>query len=179
MKVQRLFVGSTVLTLILTACQHSFMRDGMPTGTRTGEVRNIMIEETLSPATVSVNPGDEIRWVNKRQGDARVIFLSPVRESLACKRNFGGVIAAGWNEYTANLGANGTASICFRTVAELKYVVRAKSSDPIGERNLPGSITVASEPETETYPSIDEHNASQTAQLKGEESVLSLSQDRW
>lgn len=175
MKVQRLFIGSTVLTLILAACQHSFMSDGMPSVTRTGEVKDIIIEETLSPTTVSVNPGDEIRWVNKRQGDARVIFLSPVKESLACKRNFGGVMAAGWNEYTANLRPNRTASVCFRTVGELKYVVRAKSSDPIGEQNLPGTITVASE--LETHPSIEENDASQTAQLKEEEPALSLSQD--
>ena len=47
-------------------------------------------------------------------------------------------------EYTAKLGSNESASICFRDAGEVKYVVRAASNDPIGEQNLAGTISVGS-----------------------------------
>ena len=125
MQVQRFIIGSALL--ILTGCQHSLVRDSMPTVTRTGEVKDVVILEGVSPATLSANPGDEIRWINKRQGDVRIIFLTPVMEQLTCERNFGGIAPAERNQYTAKLGSNDTASVCLRTPAELKYVVRAEN----------------------------------------------------
>ena len=47
--------------LILTGC-HGMAGVGMPTLTRTGEMKDVVIGEDLSPATLTVNPGDEIRW---------------------------------------------------------------------------------------------------------------------
>ena len=105
-------------------------------------VKDVIIREDVSPATLTVNPGDEIRWINKRQGTARVVFLDPVTEMLTCQRNFGGVMGANKNQYTANLSSNDSASLCFRNAAELKYVVRADSTLPSGEVNIPGTITV-------------------------------------
>jgi plastocyanin len=174
MQIQRLLIGSALVSVILTGCQHSL--GNMPTVTRTGELKDIVILDTVSPATVTVNPGDEIRWINKRQGDVRVIFLTPVMESLSCQRNFGGSVANDQSEYTAALSTNDTASVCFRGPAELKYVVRAKSTEhPSGEQNIPGSITVASE--AVARPSIDT-NATHTAQSKEEEAAPSQSQER-
>jgi plastocyanin len=143
MQVPRFIIGSALL--ILTGCQHSLVRDSMPAVTRTGEVKDVVIREGVSPATVSANPGDEIRWINKRQGKVKVIFLDPVMEMLTCERNFGGIAPAERNQYTASLGSNDTASVCFRSPAELKYVVRAESSDPSGEQNIPGTISIGSE----------------------------------
>jgi len=142
MKVQQFMVGSALL--ILAGCQHMGMGgDSMPTVTRTGMVKDIIIREDVTPATLTVNPGDEIRWINKRQGAARVVFLDPVTEMLTCQRNFGGIMGAK-NQYTANLSSNDSASLCFRNAAELKYVVRAESTLPSGEVNIPGTITVGS-----------------------------------
>jgi len=142
MKTQRFLVGSALL--ILTGCQHMGMgSDGMPTVTRTGEVKDIVIREDLSPQTVRVNPGDEIRWINKRQGNVRVVFLTPVMEMLSCQRNFGGLMGANRNQYTASLSPNDTASLCFRNQADIKYVVRADSNLPGGEENLAGNISVS------------------------------------
>ena len=141
MNARRIMVGSALL--ILTGCQHMGMGgDGMPTVTRTGMVKDIVIREDVSPATVSVNPGDEIRWINKRQGGARVVFLNPVMEMLSCQRNFGGLMGANRNQYTANLSSNDSASVCFKNPGEIKYVVRADSSQPSGEINIPGTISV-------------------------------------
>lgn len=141
MKGQRIILGSALL--MLAGCQ-SIGGESMPTLTRTGEVRDVIIREGVEPTSVTVNPGDEVRWINKRQGDVRVIFLNPVTENLTCQRNFGGPMGFGTkrNEYAAKLSTNESASICFRDPGEVKYVVRAASNDPIGEQNIAGNIQI-------------------------------------
>jgi plastocyanin len=136
-----MILGSALL--MLTGCQ-SIGGESLPTLTRTGEVKDIVIREEVAPTAVSVNPGDEVRWINKRQGDVRVIFLQPMTENISCVRNFGGFMGFGVkrNEYTAKLGSNETASVCFREAGEVKYVVRARSNDPSGEQNLAGTIMI-------------------------------------
>ena len=161
MQVLRFIIGSALI--VLTGCQHMLVRDSMPTVTRTGDVKDVVIRDSVSPATVTANPGDEIRWINKRQGDVRVIFLNPVMEQLTCERNFGGLMGAERNQYTAKLGTNDTASLCFRSPGEVKYVVRAESSDPSGEQNIPGTITIGSE--DQARPSM-EKNGTRAAQSK-------------
>ena len=130
--------------MTLSACQSMGLGGGggIPTVTRTGEVKDIIIQDDVSPAVVTANPGDEIRWINKRQGDARVIFLLPVEGQLSCQRGFGGLMSANKNQYTAKLDSNETASVCFKFPLEIKYVVRAESNLPSGEINIPGMINI-------------------------------------
>jgi plastocyanin len=141
MKGHRIIVGSALL--MLAGCQ-TIGGESMPTVTRTGEVKDVIIRDTVEPASVTANAGDEIRFINKRQSKVRVIFLNPMTENLSCQRNFGGLLGFGTkrNEYSAKLGANETASVCFRDQGEVKYVVRAESGDIIGEQNLAGTISV-------------------------------------
>ena len=141
MKGQRIILGSALL--MLAGCQ-TIGGESMPTLTRTGDVKDIIIRDDVAPASVTANPGDEIRWINKRQGAVRVIFLNPITENLACQRNFGGPMGFGTkrNEYSAKLGSNESASVCFRDPGEVKYVVRAASNDPIGEQNIAGNIMI-------------------------------------
>ena len=132
------------LAISLSACQNMGLGggNGTPTVTRTGEVKDIVIQDNVSPAIVTANPGDEIRWINKRQGDARVVFLLPVEGQLSCQRGFGGLMNANKNQYTAKLNSNETASVCFKFPSEIKYVVRADSNLPSGEINIPGTINI-------------------------------------
>src|SRR5678816_1080345 len=127
MKGQRIILGGALL--LLAGCQ-TIGGEGMPTLTRTGEVKDIIIRDVVEPTAVTVNPGDEVRWINKRQGSVKVIFLNPITENLTCQRNFGGPMGFGTkrNEYSAKLGSNETASVCFRDPGEVKYVVRAASN---------------------------------------------------
>jgi plastocyanin len=145
MPVQRIIFGSALL--ILAGCQ-TIGGESLPSVTRTGELKDVIIRDTVDPASLTVNAGDEIRWVNKRQGVVRVVFLNPVTENLACQRNFGGPLGFGTkrNEYSAKLRPNETASLCFRDPSEVKYVVRAESaSHPGGEQNIAGTISIGSE----------------------------------
>jgi len=141
MHVQRSILGFSLL--MLTGCQ-TIGGESMPTLTRTGEVKDVIIRDVVEPSSVTVIPGDEIRWINKRQGAVRVIFLTPMTENLACQRHFGGMMGFGTkrNEYSAKLGPNKTASVCFREAGEVKYVVRAESSGSSGEQNLAGTISI-------------------------------------
>jgi plastocyanin len=144
MHVKRIILASGLL--MLTGCQ-TIGGESMPTLTRTGEVKDVVIRDLVEPTSLTVNPGDEVRWINKRQGTVRVIFLNPMTENLACQRHFGGMMGFGTkrNEYSAKLGPNKTASVCFREPGEVKYVVRAESSDSSGEHNTAGTISIGSE----------------------------------
>jgi chemotaxis protein MotB len=119
----------------------------MPTLTRTGEVKDVIIRENVEPTFVTVNAGDEVRWTNKRQAVVRVIFLNPMTENLSCQRNFGGTLGFGTKrtQYTAKLRPNKTASVCFREPGEVRYVVRAESTDFGGEQNFAGTIAIGPE----------------------------------
>jgi plastocyanin len=140
-----------VVFFAVAACQHMGLergpgeRSGIPTVTRTGEVKDIIIrDDNVSPAIVIANPGDEIRWVNNRQGHTRVIFLLPAGGQLSCQRGFGWLMSADWNSfknrYTAKLGINDSASVCFKSPSEIKYVVRADLRS--GEEHVAGTINI-------------------------------------
>ena len=148
MPIQHFILGSAFI--ILTGCQHSLVRGSLPTVTRSGEVKDVVIQDTVWPTSVMAKPGDEIRWINKRQADVQVIVISPLREQLTCQRNFWGMMGADRNQYTASVERNDTAAVCFRDPIELKYVVRTEASDPSGEHSFSGTITIAPEPSMQT-----------------------------
>ncbi len=133
------------LGLVLMAGCQSITGPATPTLTRTGQVQDVVIRENLSPATLTVRPGDEVRWVNQRQGAASVVFLDPVMDALTCERNFGSFIKrTNRHQYTAQLSSKDSASVCFGSSAVIRYVVRASSADdPGGEVNIPGTIRIA------------------------------------
>ena len=113
--------------------------ESTPKVTRTGDVKDIVIGDKPSATEVSVNPGDEVRWVNKRTAPVRIVFLDPVNDRLSCKNNIGGWITP---HDTIKLGTNDSASACFRNVGQVRYTVRMSSASPAGEINIPGVITV-------------------------------------
>lgn len=158
MPIQRFIVGSALI--LLTGCQHSLVRDSMPTVSRTGEVKDVVIQDTVSPTSVMARPGDEIRWINKRQADVKVIVISPVRQQLTCQRNFWGRMGADSNEYTANVERNDTAAVCFGDSTELRYVVRTESSDSSEKHSFRGIIKIA--PEEQPRPLMQTRSLTET-----------------
>jgi len=159
MRGQHFIVGSALI--ILTGCQHSLVRDNIPTMTRTGEVKDVVIQDSVSPTFVTAMPGDEIRWINKREADVQVTVITPVKDQLACQRNFSGKQESGRDQYTAKVERNDTAAVCFRDPAELHYVVKTESSDPNGEHSILGTIRIAAEGQP---PSSTRETASLTSE---------------
>ncbi len=120
--------------LFLLGCQ------AMPTVTRTGDVKDLIIGDDLAAAETFVNAGDEVRWVNKRTAPVRLVFLDPVSDKqLSCKNHIGGWMTP--ND-TARLATNETASACFRDAGQFRYTVRMDSALTTGEINVPGVIQV-------------------------------------
>jgi plastocyanin len=113
---------------------------GMPTVTRTGDVKDVIIGDNLTSSETTVNTGDEVRWVNKRTQPVRVIFLDAVSDKqLSCKNNVGGWMTP---SDTAQLGKNETASVCFRDPGYFRYIVRMESAKTTGDINVQGVIKV-------------------------------------
>jgi hypothetical protein len=120
--------------LFVLGCQNT------PTVTRTGDVRDIIIADNLLSGEITANPGDEIRWINKRTAPVRIVILDPVSDrQLSCKNNFGGLMTP--ND-TAKLSMNETASACFRDPGYFRYTVRMESAGMTGERNVAGVVKV-------------------------------------
>jgi plastocyanin len=123
-----------VALLLVLGCQ------GLPTVTRTGDVKDIIIGDDLSSKEIAVNTGDEVRWINKRTQPVRVVFLDPVSDKqLSCKNNVGGWMTP---SDTAQLGKNETASACFRDPGFFRYIVRMESALTTGDINVQGVIKV-------------------------------------
>jgi len=129
------YLGIGLLALVVMGgCEST------PTATRTGGVRDIVIGDKLFAAQVTVNPGDEVRWVNTRRVPVRIVFLNPVSDrQLSCKNNFGGVLTPSG---TANLATNQTASACFQNPGSYPYIVRMEGTLTTGEILVPGIIQV-------------------------------------
>jgi len=112
----------------------------VPTVTRTGDVKDIIIGDDLSSREIAVNTGDEVRWINKRTQPVRVIFLDAVLDKqLSCKNNVGGWMTP---SDTARLDKNETASACFRDPGYFRYIVRMESALTTGDINIQGVIKV-------------------------------------
>jgi plastocyanin len=123
-----------VALLFVLGCQ------GMPTVTRSGDVKDIIIGNNLTLSETAVNTGDEVRWINKRTQPVRVIFLDVVLDKqLSCKNNVGGWMTP---SDTAQLATNETASVCFRDPGYFRYIVRMESAKTTGDINVQGVIKV-------------------------------------
>lgn len=124
---------------------------GMPRGTKTGQVIDVPIRDRHVADPISVKPGDEIRWVNKRAAPVRVVVLDRLSEEhLSCRNHFGGFIAP---TDTARLTTTDTASLCFRTPGTYRYVIRMEMDRQTPEVNVPGVITV----ERQDDPTVSQH----------------------
>jgi plastocyanin len=111
----------------------------LPTVTRTGAVNDVMIGDQLTPTELTVNAGDEVRWINKRNGPVRIVFLDGVSNRLSCNKGFGGMTV---KSGSAALDPNETVSICFKNPGYYRYMIRMESASTSGELNAPGAIRV-------------------------------------
>lgn len=127
------YLGVALVFFVL-GCQ------GMPTVTRTGDVKDIIIGDNPTSSETAVNTGDEVRWVNKRTQPVRVIFLDAVSDKqLSCKNNVGGWMTP---SDTAQMATNQTASVCFRDPGYFRYIVRMESAKTTGDISVQGVIKV-------------------------------------
>ena len=129
----------------LAACSHSptasNSRSEMEAGTKTGMVKNIVIKETIMPDALTVRAGDEVRWINPRQGSVTVTIDEPLEHNVSCRKGFSKAMGMGVDNSTT-LSSNETAGLCFSRVGTVRYSVRPDEDAKTSLANTHGSITV-------------------------------------
>jgi plastocyanin len=100
-------------------------------------VRNIAVTDTITPDTLTVRAGDEVRWINQRDRPVKISFQEPLEHSISCQRGFMKNMGA---ENAATIAPNETAGLCFTRVGTKHYTVTADEDDR-GRLN-PGTGTI-------------------------------------
>ena len=122
----------TIQFMYIVGCQR------LPLVTQSGAVEEIFVRSDFSPAELSVNTGDEVRWTNKQLTPISIVFPQSAQIKLSCRNNFGGFYNSGLE---TSLGPNESASLCFLSSAS-QYDVRMNSGLQEGQVNVAGSIRV-------------------------------------
>lgn len=113
----------------------------VPKITRTGTVKDVVIRDQVEPKELEAKVGDEIRYINKRTGDVKIVFLDEVGDRYSCNNGFGGMMGMKSNR-EASLDPNEAASVCFNKPGTYKYNVRMEADRPMGDRSMTGSVKI-------------------------------------
>ena len=122
---------------------------GMPLGSsglydtsRTGRVHDIKIgSDQVTPKKITVQPGDEIRWVNHRTSPVNIAFTDPLDRKLTCERHFAQMTGLG---HSTKIAPNQSASLCFAGPGSVTYTARMEANVPGNEIIDSGSIEIVS-----------------------------------
>jgi hypothetical protein len=138
--------GRTALVSLLLTMEgcHS-----LPSFSRSGEVREVVIGDGLSAPAIQVNIGDEIRWTNTRGTPVRITLMDYVLDRLSCRRNFSGHFHSGAE---ADLQPNERAALCFQSPGTIRYIVRGMSALRNGEIAESGEIQIGGSVENPIVP---------------------------
>ena len=97
-------VAAALALLFLSACSHSptatHTTAETEVGTKTGMVRNIVINETIHPETLTVRAGDEIRWINQRQDPVTITIDQAHAHAVSCRNGFSKSMGMGFDNST-------------------------------------------------------------------------------
>ncbi|MGZ8393881.1 MAG: hypothetical protein ACXWWJ_03845 [Nitrospira sp.] len=113
----------------------------MEVGTKTGMVKNIVIADSVTPATLTAHAGDEVRWINQRQESVIVAIEGPLDHRVSCRNGFSKAMGMGMDNSTT-LASNETAGLCFTRVGTINYSVRPSSEDKSSMTKSQGSVMV-------------------------------------
>ena len=80
-------IGVLLGILVTVGCASHF-----PQSSLTGKVFEVKIGESFSPRVVTVQQGDEVRWINTRSGPVDISFES-LEGVVSCQKGF---VSTGW-----------------------------------------------------------------------------------
>jgi plastocyanin len=139
-----LLTASSAVLAFLTACSGSpsatTVKPESEVGVRTGSVRNIAVSDTITPDSLTVRAGDEVRWINQRKRPVTVKFQEPLEHAISCQRGFMKNMGV---ENAALIAPNESAGLCFTQVGSKHYTVTADEDDR--GRPTPGTGTITVE----------------------------------
>ena len=149
MKLHGGLAASLVTALWVGCAGFPIGSSGLLDTSRTGKVYDINIMgNEITPKKLSVQPGDEIRWVNHRTAPVQVAFTDPLDvHKLSCERKFAQLTGI---RHSTKIGANDSASLCFASPGALTFMVRMEGNVPGNEIIETGSIQVEFNPAAST-----------------------------
>lgn len=103
-------------------------------------IHDVSFEERMTPTTVRVQPGDEVRWVNKRTMPVTVEFLDGALDDVTCQDGFDNMLRR--QQESATIEPNQSASLCFVNPGTVSYNARMESSVAGGQNIERGTIRV-------------------------------------
>jgi plastocyanin len=134
MRTRMLSLMVVMLLLFAVGCA------GLSKISRTGAIHEVRIEDTLSKPNLTVQVGDEIRWVNVRTEPVSIEFTPESVQSLSCNRGFSNIFGSPKDEAEVNPGES--VSLCFSKNGVYKYNVRMTAAVPGGKIIVSGVINV-------------------------------------
>jgi plastocyanin len=99
--------------------------------TRTGTVHDVTFGERMTPSTLFVRPGDEIRWVNQRTMPVTVEFLEGALDNVSCEDGFSRLGIGnpiGRIQESTTVRPQQTVSLCFASPGTVTYNARMESA---------------------------------------------------
>ena len=138
-KVEKLIVGAALLAAA-AGCASIQGTDSIADTTRTGTIHDVSFEERMTPVSLRVQPGDEVRWVNKRSTPVTVEFLGDALADVTCQSGFSNFLRR--QQETTTIEPNQSASLCFGTAGTVTYNSRMVSPVAGGQMIESGTIQV-------------------------------------
>jgi plastocyanin len=133
-------IATSLTTALLVGC--AGLGSGLHDTSRTGKVHDIKItSDEVTPKKITVQPGDEIRWVNHRTAPVSIAFTDPLDRKLTCERHFAHMTGPG---HTTTIAPNESASLCFAGPGVLTYMARMEANVPGHEILDTGLIDIVS-----------------------------------
>src|SRR5919106_1408135 len=121
-------IATSLTTALLVGCAGMPWSSGLHDTSRTGRVHDIKITaDEVTPKKITVQPGDEIRWVNHRTAPVSIAFTDPLDQKLTCQRHFAQMTGRG---HTTTIAPNESASLCFTGPGVLTYMARMEANVP-------------------------------------------------
>lgn len=103
-------------------------------------IHDVKFEERMTPVTLRVRSGDEVRWINQRSTPVTVEFLGDALDDVVCQSGFSSLLRR--QQESATINPNETASLCFGKVGTVTYNARMDSPVAGGQTIESGTIRV-------------------------------------
>lgn len=113
----------------------------VPQTTSTGTVHEIVIDRGNSPGELTVNIGDDIRWVNQRLLWVRIDLIGDVVDAMACEHGVSNIVTGTMTNW-ATLYSNRTANVCFAKTGLVSYSVQMDTALPARNTIVTGTIRI-------------------------------------
>jgi plastocyanin len=126
-----LFIGAGLLAACAAASP----------GTAPVRTHYVHIQDVVSPQSLAVHIGDEVRWQNLRSEPVRISLLSHLSGSgVSCETGFSHF---GSLDDTATIPPNAYVSLCFARAGSIQYNVWLKPDDPLRSMTPTAKIIVS------------------------------------